>query len=194
MTTVATARWKRLDTPGHDFCRLEQEPFGWRLQGTAVFLDDSQPASISYSVQCSPDWKAASGRIHGSLGSRAINYVVTRQDKVWLLNGDRVPGLEHLVDLDFSFTPATNLTQFRRVPLPRDRAVSVAAAWFDLRTGSLSELPQVYQSRGERLVWYEAPSVGYRGLLELDATGFIQHYPGLWQAETPTSIRRDETA
>jgi hypothetical protein len=30
--------------------------------------------------------------------------------------------------------------------------------------------------------WYEAPTVGYRGLLELDATGFIRRYPGLWES------------
>jgi uncharacterized protein len=188
MTTVATALWKRLDTPGHDFCLLEQEPFGWRLAGAAVFLDDSQPASISYSVRCGPDWEAVSGFVHGFLGSRRIDYVVTREDSVWLLNGDCVPGLEHLVDLDSSFTPATNLTQLRRVPLPRDRVVPAPVAWFELRSGVLRELPQVYQSRGERLVWYEAPSVGYRGLLELDASGFIQRYPALWQAETPSTI------
>ncbi|MDQ6869318.1 MAG: hypothetical protein M3178_13370 [Pseudomonadota bacterium] len=31
--------------------------------------------------------------------------------------------------------------------------------------------------------WYEAPSVGYEGLLELAPDGFIRRYPNLWEAE-----------
>jgi uncharacterized protein len=193
MTTVASALWKRIDTPGHDACRLEQEASGWRLDGAAVFLHDSEPASISYSVRCSPDWETISGLVRGSLGLRTVDYVFDRQDKAWTVNGNRVYGLEHLADLDFSFTPATNLTQLRRVLLPQDSAVHLPVAWFDLRSGTLTELPQVYQRRGERLVWYEAPTVGYRGLLDLDANCFIHRYPMLWEAEA-SYLHNDKTA
>ena len=192
MTTAATVLWKRIDAPGHDFCRLEREYSGWRLDGTAVFAHESLPPSIAYSVQCNPGWQTLSGLVRGILGPRTIDYVVAREKKTWFLNGNRVPGLEHLVDLDFSFTPATNLTQFRRVSLPIDRAVPVLVAWFDLRSGSLAELPQVYQRQGERLIWYEAPTEGYRALLELDANGFIKRYPTLWEAETSCSFHDED--
>ena len=100
-----------------------------------------------------------------------------------MLNDALVRGVEGLVDLDFSFTPATNLTQLRRVSLPDKQAVEVTVAWFDLDADVLAKLPQVYERRGERLIWYEAPTVGYRGLLELDANGFVSRYPTLWEAE-----------
>lgn len=145
-------------------------------------------------MQCNPAWEAVSGLIRGILGLSTIDYVVARQEKTWFLNGKRVPGLEHLVDLDFSFTPATNLTQLRRVSLPIGRAVQVPVAWFDLRSGALAELRQVYRRQEERLVWYEAPTEGYRGLLEFDADGFIKSYPMLWQAEATSNFQsEDET-
>src|SRR5207244_2474062 len=37
---VAAILWRRLDTPGHDACRLERSDAGWELDGTAVFRED----------------------------------------------------------------------------------------------------------------------------------------------------------
>ena len=192
MTTVASVRWRRIDAPGRDFCQLEHDRFGWRLDGEAIFLQDSQPARLSYSLRCNRQWEAVSGLLRGTLGPKTINYVFTREQEGWMLNGYSVPGLQHLVDLDFSFTPATNLAQLRRVSLPLDRAVQVPVAWFDWGSGMLAEMPQTYLRRGEREIWYEAPTVGYRGLLELDANGFVCRYPALWEEEAPSNSGAEE--
>jgi hypothetical protein len=113
-----------------------------------------------------------------------VDYRVRRApDGTWTLNGAPVRGLEAYVDLDLAITPATNLQQLRRVPLPVGAATELPVAWLDVMAGTLAALPQRYERRAERAYWYEAPSVGYAGLLELAPTGFIRHYPGLWAAE-----------
>jgi hypothetical protein len=175
--------WRRIDTPGHDTCRLEREETGWSLHGTAVFQHKSGPASVTYKVECDLHWKTLSGRVRGAVGQRHIDYLVARQDKVWALNGKAVPGLEHLVDLDLDFTPATNFQQMQRVSISQGEALQLPVAWLDLDAGTLTELRQVYQRRGEMTFQYEAPDVGYKGLLELAGNGFIMHYPNLWEAE-----------
>lgn len=100
-----------------------------------------------------------------------------------MLNGVAVDGLDHLVDLDLGFTPATNLPQLRRVPLAAGEAAEVPVAWLDMPAGRLGLLPQRYERRSESVYWYEAPTVGYAALLEVDPSGFIRRYPGLWEAE-----------
>ena len=183
MTAVASVLWKCIDKPGHDSCQLRREASGWSLDGVSVFLDDSEPAMIAYLVCCNLQWEAISGRIHGWVGSRAVDHTVARRNGVWTLNDASVAGLEHLLDLDFSFTPATNLPQLRRISLPENESVETPVAWFDLRSGTLTRLPQIYQRQSERFIWYEAPTLGYRGLLEVDANGFVIRYPTLWEAE-----------
>ena len=118
------------------------------------------------------------------LGNRQIEYAIIRQGGEWRLNGVAVPGLEDLVDLDLSFTPATNSQQLRRVPIALNATVELPVAWLDIDTGTLSELPQIYERRSETTFWYEAPSAEYSGLLELAANGFVRRYPGLWEAES----------
>jgi len=180
---VASMLWRRIDTPGHDACRLEKTPFGWSLHGAAVFRMAGEAANLSYSVNCDGDWKTVSGRIAGAVGERAVDDLIVRENGGWRLNGDPAPGLEGLDDLDLSFTPATNVLQLRRVELPTGRRIRLPAAWFDLETRRLSELEQIYERRDALSLSYRAPGVGYEGLLELAPNGFIRRYPGLWEAE-----------
>ncbi|MGH7340217.1 MAG: putative glycolipid-binding domain-containing protein [Candidatus Rokuibacteriota bacterium] len=183
MAVLASALWRRIDTPGHEACRLEQNGSGWCLQGTAVFRHEVGPASLAYAVRCDARWETLSGQVRGFLGERPIDYAVSRGGSVWTLNGSAVPGLDHLVDLDLGFTPATNLQQLQRVPIARGEQVELPVAWLDVDAGTLTELPQTYERRGETTFWYTAPSLGYEGLLELAPNGFIRRYPDLWEVE-----------
>lgn len=183
MTISASMLWRRFDTPGHEACRLENNGTGWNLLGTAIFRHKAGPANISYSVQCDVHWATLSGQVRGLIGKQQIDYVVTRNEKLWTLNNVEILGLEHIVDLDLGFTPATNLQQLRRVSIMQDEAVQLPVAWLDVDAGTLTELPQTYQRRSERTFWYSAPSVGYEGLIEVAPNGFIRRYPRLWEAE-----------
>jgi hypothetical protein len=177
--------WRRVDTPGHDACHLQRTGAGWRLQGAAVFRHADGPANLAYCVQCDEGWRTTSGRVWGALGARLVDYRVARQGDLWTLNDVDMAGLGHLRDLDLSFTPATNLQQLRRVSIGEREIVRLPVAWLDIDAGALSELPQIYTRRTATTFWYQAPSVGYEGLLQLAPNGFVRSYPNLWEAEPP---------
>ena len=183
MTIVASMLWRRLDLAGHDSCSLLRNDAGWSVEGAAVYQHQSGLARLAYDVQCDDQWRTQAGQVRGAIGRRAIDFAVARRGSSWMLNDTPIPGLDHLVDLDFSFTPATNLQQLRRVAMALNQAVNVPVAWLNVDEGTLTELPQIYERRSETTLWYEAPSVGYEGLLELAPNGFVRRYPGLWEAE-----------
>jgi len=182
-TAAAVALWRRLDTPGHDACRLDPADGGWRLDGTAVFLHEGEPARIDYHVACDGRWRTERGHIRGFIGARTFDWRIGREaSAAWTVNGVAVPGLEAYVDLDLGFTPATNLTQLRRVALAPGQAAQVPVAWIDAPDGVLQALPQRYERRSATTYWYESPTAGYAELLELAPSGFVRRYPGLWEA------------
>jgi uncharacterized protein len=115
-----------------------------------------------------------SGRVCGVVGERPIDYVVARQNGFWARNGGVVLGLERNVDLDFNFTPVTNFQQLRRISIARHETISLPVAWLKLESGTLTELSQTQTRRGEQAFWYEAPSAGFAGLLEIAQNGFIR--------------------
>jgi hypothetical protein len=183
MNSSKTILWRRLDTPGHDACRLDETSSGWTLTGSVAGRENDVAANLQYEVRCDRQWRAERGHVHGWIGSQHIDYTVEIMKGLWTLNGAAVSGLDGCVDLDLTFTPATNLFQIQRAGLMVGEGAEVPAAWLDPLGGSLTRLLQRYVRVAEGTYWYEAPGSGYRGSLEVDGRGFIVRYPGLWEAE-----------
>ncbi|MFC4765090.1 putative glycolipid-binding domain-containing protein [Dyella koreensis] len=181
---TVTAMWRRLDAPGHDVASLIQSDTGWLLRGTAIFLHQLGPASVEYSVDLDPVWQTRRGRVRGYLAGNKFDHAISREIDGWYLDGVLSAGTTLLCDLDFGFTPATNLQQLRRLALAPGRAAELSVAWFDIGATSLVTLPQRYERRGEASYWYEAPTVPYEGLLDIATNGFIKLYPSLWAMES----------
>ena len=182
--SASTILWRRLDVTGHDACRLIEAPGGWRLEGTAAFHQDRTLACLAYEIACDRDWQTQEGLIQGWIGERSIDLRLERSaDDVWTLNGEVVPQLKGCKDLDLGFTPATNLFQIRRIALGVGEAADVLVAWFDEATVTMDTLYQRYERRAEDTYWYTSPRSGYSALLRVNAAGFVEKYPDLWEAE-----------
>jgi len=193
---AASILWRRLDTPGHDACSLRKRDAGWQLDGTAVFMHEGVPARLTYTLVCDGSWRTQRGRVNGLLGTEPIDFDITRSaDGVWTRNGSIVSGLEACVDLDLGFTPATNLSQLRRLALKEGDAADAPVAWLDVSSGALDVLLQRYERRSQSTYWYEAPRFNYAALLEVSPLGFVRRYPGLWEVqavfEPPPQNERD---
>jgi hypothetical protein len=180
---MASILWRRIDFPGHDACRLLRDGTGWILDGVAVFADRAGATHLKYRVTCDATWRTQRGYVEGWIGERSVQLELEHVRAAWTVNGVTFAELGAELDLDLAFTPATNLTQLRRLDLSEGEAANVPVAWLDVSNATLSLLPQRYERRSATTYWYEAPSVGYRGLLVVDANGFVVHYPGLWEAE-----------
>jgi uncharacterized protein len=150
-----------------------------------VFQLEGRPALLTYAATCDVSWRAQSGHVRGWIADRAVDLSVERTaGGAWRLGGAEVSGLRDCVDLDFGFTPSTNLLQLRRLALQTGQSADAPAAWLDISTGTLDVLVQRYERRSETTYWYEAPRFDYAALLEVDHVGFVRRYPGLWEVES----------
>jgi hypothetical protein len=178
---IAHALWERLDMPGHDAAFLFETDKGYELRGTTVFKADPGPARIAYRVELDHGWRAWTGHVRGEVGEASIAHHMAYSPAGWSLNGTPIAGLAHLRDLDFGFTPATNMSALRRAALDVGQAADLPAAWFDLEPPGLVELPQHYRRQNKTQYDYQSPAAGYRAVLELAPSGFVRTYPGLWE-------------
>jgi hypothetical protein len=184
MMTTESILWRRLESPGHDACSITPFGPGHVIAGTASFLHAGQPAALAYRLVCDAAFHSLHGEFHGAIGSRSVHVEIAHTKQgTWTLNGNSVEGLEGCVDLDFGFTPATNLTQLRRLALAEGQAGDAPSAWLDLDSGELTRLEQRYERRSATTYWYDSPRFGYSALLEARPSGFIVKYPELWEAE-----------
>ena len=182
--TIDTICWRRVDTPGHDACRLEQLEDGWRLDRAAVFRLDHQPVRLTYRLTCDTWWRTREGLVSGWIGERDSELRIVRTAGGGkTLNHNIVQDLEGCIDLDFGFTPATNLSQLRRIALEIGQVSTLPVAWLDVNAGTLASIYQRYERRTTNAYGYEAPRFNYAAQLTVRPSGFVSDYPGLWEEE-----------
>ena len=137
--------------------------------------------ALDYVVRADDGFATLDADVTGTVDGAAVSWKIAQAGGDWTLNGAEVPGLRGAVDVDLSFTPATNLLPLRRLPLGADWT-DVTAAWFVPGDETLRPLDQGYRRIGPDRVAYRA-ATGFAADLTVAASGFVTHYPGLWTGE-----------
>ncbi len=180
----AALLWRRIDQPGHEAVRSAHEDHSWRLTGTAVFADDGQPCRLDYSVACDAQWKTRGARVTGWVGDQLIEIEVSVDATGrWFVNGAERREVEGCIDLDLSFSPATNLLPIRRLGLAVGEQAHVLAAWLRFPGFALEPLDQVYRHTGARTYVCESAGGSFVAELQVNEDSLVTDYPGLWACE-----------
>jgi hypothetical protein len=176
--------WRRLDAPGHEIAALEAAKEGWRLSGTAVFSHERRPCRLEYFVTVDSTWRTTEARVNGVIDDEGVDvHVLVDAERRWRANGAECLIVDGCLDIDLGFSPSTNLLPIRRLGLAVGEEAAVIAAWLPFPSLVFERLPQVYRREAERTYRYESSGGAFVRRLEVDHTGFVTSYPGLWQVE-----------
>ena len=162
--------WRRLYSPGSDVCRVyPRADGGWDLRGMAVFHDEGLACDLGYEVTVDACWVTQAAQLQGHCGDRSVDLHFHRgPDGQWWVGQGSEPDVDTGVsahtcpDIDLNFSPATNMIAIRRMAL---------------QVG----LPQVYRRLDAVRYQYDAPTVGYSGVLEVCESGAVVDYPELFE-------------
>ncbi len=186
-SSSASILWRRLDIPGHDAATFVERADGAEVRGMAVFHDEAGPTALHYRVCCDAAWRTIAAQVHGWCGTHPIELRI-RRDRTgrWRLNGAACAVVAGCLDIDLSFTPATNLLPLRRLDLAVGHQAEVRSAWLAWPAATLTPLTQRYARQSATTYSYEAGLPGgdrFAGTLRVDPHGWVLDYPGLWQYE-----------
>jgi uncharacterized protein len=176
--------WRRIDNPGHDSCRLlrKENGDGWLLSGAAAFREGAKVCQAMYEVHTDAQWRTASASVAGFAGKLPFHLEIGRTaDGFWHANGKVNKRTQGCIDLDLSFTPATNLIALRRLSLVVGQQADAPAAYLQFPQLRLTVLPQHYCRTSATTYQYASPSAGYQGILEVAASGEVIRYPGVFE-------------
>lgn len=179
-------RWRRLDVPGREDARVEQQPAGWRLAGRLDVEEGGVPFRLHYRIECDRAWRTRSALIEGEAGGQAVRVALTADGAgQWARDGHALPALAGALDVDLGFTPATNTLPIRRLALALGETAPVSSAWLRFPELRLELLEQTYTRVAARVYRYEALVDGapFTARLDTDVYGRVRCYEGLWEAE-----------
>lgn len=179
-----TILWRGVFLPGHEIAALVKLTDGWELVGTALLAHEGQPCRLDYRVSCDHAWATRKTTVRGSIGSRPVDLLVTVDASGrWRVDGADVPAVAGCIDVDLGFSPSTNLLPIRRLDLAPGEAADVRAAWLPFPSLELEPLPQRYVRESETTYRYESRGGQFTRVLQVDPSGFVLSYPGIWEAE-----------
>ncbi|HKD11869.1 MAG TPA: putative glycolipid-binding domain-containing protein [Thermoanaerobaculia bacterium] len=182
--THSSILWRRLDLPGHEAARLDSDDSLWRLSGTAVFAYQQQSCRLDYRILCDASWRTSSARVAGWVGAdQIVIEIAADADGRWRVNGADAAQVSGCIDLDLNFSPSTNLLPIRRLALEVGQEAVVRAAWLRFPSFRLEPLEQLYRRTADRAYRYESGGGRFTADLEVDATGFVLRYAGVWESE-----------
>jgi hypothetical protein len=184
MKAIESILWRGLVFPGHEACWLFSRDTHWHLEGTAVFSHEEQPCRLDYRIVCNEAWHTLSAVVDGWVGNTTVS-IQMRTDGAgnWWLNEVAQSDVTGCTDIDLNFSPSTNLLPIRRLGLAVGEAADVKAAWLRFPGFKLELLSQQYRRLGETLYRYESAGGKFVAELNVNASGFVLDYPGIWQAE-----------
>ena len=184
MDNLSPVIWKRHDLGGHEVCRILKLDGGWKVLGVSLFFSQGSACRLDYEIDCDQQWITRSTFVDGWVGDRMISVGIERSDGGhWRLNGGACEAVTGCVDIDLSFSPATNLLPIRRLALPQGATASVRAAWLRFPTFTLEPLEQSYTRIGSGCYRYESPAHQFVANITVDENGLVVDYPNLWSRE-----------
>ncbi|MBI2363875.1 MAG: putative glycolipid-binding domain-containing protein [Deltaproteobacteria bacterium] len=183
--------WRRLDQPGHECARLFFRDSSWHLDGTALFTSGHKPCRLDYRILCESGWRTMMATVAGWIGATMVEVdLAVDAAGCWWLNGKKCLEAEGCIDLDFAFSPSTNLLPIRRLDLAIGQEAASTAAWLRFPDLSLGALNQLYRRIDARTYRYERGGGAYATDLQVNAAGFVTTYPSFWEAEADSSSEK----
>jgi hypothetical protein len=174
---VPAVLWQASDG-GSEVCVLERAGRGWRLRGTVLTHEARQPIELRYAVAVDSAWATTGVEVVVAVAGGDPREL-PELDALWS-GTERPPEYRKCLDVDLSFTPATNTLPIRRLGLEVGDEAEIHVAWLVWPELSVRPVLQRYARLAEDRYRYAQDD--FEAELIVDEHGLVLEYEGLWRA------------
>jgi hypothetical protein len=166
--------WRGLDEWRAEGCTIERGDHGLRAVGVQL----APEYQLDYGLETGPELytRRLVVTVKDAAGERGILLERSEADGSWTVNEEPVPQVEGALDVDLALSPLTNYMPAARL---RGEPVDHVMAWVDVPSLEVIRSGQRYEPIEPGRVRYVGLDGGFTAALDLDAHGFVVHYPGL---------------
>jgi uncharacterized protein len=173
-----TAVLRQASDGGSEVCVLERAGRGWRVRGTVLTHEAKQPVELRYAVTVDSAWATTDVEVLVALAGGDPREL---EELGGLWSGaERPPEYSDCVDVDLSFTPATNTLPIRRLGLDIGEEAEIHVAWLAWPELSVQRVVQRYTRVAKDRYRYTHDE--FEAELTVDQQGLVREYEGLWRA------------
>jgi uncharacterized protein len=174
---VPAVLWEASDG-GSEVCVLERAGRGWRLRGTVLTHEAKQPIELRYAVTVDSAWATTGVEVLVAFAGGDPRELAD-VGELWS-GAERPPEYRDCVDVDLSFTPATNTLPIRRLGLDVGEEAQIPVAWLVWPELTIRRVLQRYARLAKDRYRYTQDD--FEAELTVDEHGLVREYEGLWRA------------
>ncbi len=166
--------WRGLDEWRAEGCTIERGDHGLRAVGVQL----GASYQLDYGLETGPELftRRLVVTVKDADGERGVLLERSEEDGAWTANDEPLPHVEGALDIDLALSPLTNYMPAARLGgEPADHQM----AWLDVPSLELTRARQRYEPIDARHVRFIDLDSGFTAELDLDADGFVLHYPEL---------------
>lgn len=178
--------WERLDAPGLEQLDLSVEPEGVTAEGIVVTALEDGIFRLTYRVRCDAAWRFREGLL--TLTREGVAHELTLAhggQGDWRVNGKARPDLVGCTDIDIMASPFTNTLPIRRAPPAAGESRRYQMAYIVVPDLILRVDEQEYtrldSADPPRRFRYHGLGSGFVAELEVDESGLVTAYEGIWR-------------
>jgi hypothetical protein len=169
-------RWRNTAGDGLEHAVVLVESRGVFVRGHVVGPD----FGLCYSLRCAPDWRALFLEVSTADGESLT--LSSDGQGTWFDGAGRpFEALDDCDDLDLAVTPLTNTLAIRRLTLAAGDGAEVDVAYVAAPELEVSRERQRYTRLDARRWRFESDGGAFVREIEVDAYGFVESYPGLFE-------------
>ncbi|MBN8943921.1 MAG: putative glycolipid-binding domain-containing protein [Rhizobiales bacterium] len=173
-------RWRRLDEPGLELCRLVPTDDGLRVTSSLVHAG-AEPFGLHYRWFVDRDWRTRSLYLDLEAGTRRSLAIERQGAGRWLVDGVLRADLDGCDEPDLSATPFCNTLAIR---LMAGRTGELTTAYVAAPELTVTPSRQRYEAIGPGRWRYVDLGVakGFEAVIAIDGDGLVSGYEGLFEA------------
>lgn len=150
-----------------------------QLRGHTSAVEEGEPYAVRYEITFDEQWRTREARVaNDTLAGPRETHLVSDGEGSWTVDGEPVPQLDGLIDIDLEASACTNTFPVHRLDLPAGEVVTASAAYVQALDLKVRRLDQTYRLRKDGRFDYTSEG-GFEAVLEYDASGLILDYPGI---------------
>ena len=170
-----TLRWRPAEGAGIEHCRIIRTERDTRIRSALIQPDHG----FFYTIKLDDEGRVRAVRIERTDG-RTLELSADGAGSWSDGRGDPLPALRTAIDVDFSATPLTNSLPIWRSDWTLHQPRRFVMAWIDAADLSVVRDEQIYTRLDKARFRYQAADGSFERVIEIDADGLVQNYPGLF--------------
>lgn len=182
MSHLRTVLWTHPTEPSIEYCTLLEIEAGYQFNGLVIMSQDAQPLRLEYQIITSWDWRTQSVALTLQQATREERMILhVDAEQRWWRNNEELIACRGCIDVDLSFSPATNTLAIRRMALNEGEHGDTITAWVQLPDLKIEPYPQRYTRTSDREYLFESLNDDFKARLLVDDLSLVLDYEGLWR-------------